>query len=334
MLNASARHRVRARRDHASFIGLDLLRIMTTSGGRTTLIDTDPGIDDALAILIALASPEMRVCGLTTVAGNIGIETTTRNAARLLALANRPDIPVLRGSEAPLARPPRQPLDIHGQDGVGGIPLPEPQAPPMGSSAVAWMAEQLMEHPPGMLDILALGPLTNLARLVRTHPEAARRIGRLIAMGGAIREPGNMGPRAEFNMATDPEAAAVVLEAGLPTTLIPLDVTRRVRATRAFSARLAARGTPAASAAAALIDAYFASTSGPDSRPLHDPCVMLFAIRPHLFACEALPLRVELQGADAGALVLDERQGTPVTVAMGVDAPQALELAGQRLAPA
>lgn len=305
---------------------------MPPSGSRPTIIDTDPGIDDAIAILLALASPEMAVRGITTVAGNIGLETTTRNAGRLLALAGRADIPVFRGAAAPLARPPQKPLDLHGDDGVGRVDLPEAGRAPEPVPAVDWMADALIAEASGSIDVLALGPLTNLAALVQTHPEAAGRIGRLIAMGGAVHEPGNAGPRSEFNLATDPEAAAIVLQAGLPLTLIPLDVTRRVRATRAFVAGLAAAGTPQARAAAALVDAYFASTSGRDSRPLHDPCVMLYALRPDLFRCSTLPLTVDVRnGPDDGALILDEAGGTGTEVALSVDAERAVELIRDRL---
>ncbi|MET0741982.1 MAG: nucleoside hydrolase, partial [Microvirga sp.] len=205
---------------------------MTPSSAMRTVIDTDPGIDDAIAILFALASPEFAIAGITTVGGNIGLASTTRNAGRLLALSGRRDIAVVPGAASPLLRPAPSPLAMHGDDGLGGIPLPEPSAPPQAGSAAAWLGALLQDNPAGTIQILALGPLTNVALLLRDHPAAAARIGRIIAMGGTVREPGNAGPHSEFNFASDPEAAAMVVGAGLPLTIVPLDVTRRVRATR------------------------------------------------------------------------------------------------------
>jgi len=295
------------------------------------VIDTDPGIDDAVAILFALACGRFQVLGLPTVAGNLGIRVTTRNAGRILALAGRADIPVVPGAAAPLSRTGFDTKEIHGDDGLGGVPFPEPVAPPLAAGAVEWLAETLRAQPAGTLDILALGPLTNIARLVAEHPQAARRMRRLIAMGGGVHEPGNVGPRSEFNLAADPEAAQVVFSAGLPLTLVPLDVTRRVRATHDYCAALAAAGTPVAAAAAGLIEAYFLATSGRESRPLHDPCVMLFALRPDLFGCRPLALAVDTgHGADAGALVPDPAR-PPIHVAMQVDAQAALDLLARGL---
>ena len=292
---------------------------------RAIVIDTDPGLDDAVAILFALARPDaFDLRGITTVAGNIGLATTTRNAGRLLALAGRGDVPVVAGAAGPLVRPGIDETRIHGADGLGGVAFPEPLRP-AGEGAAGWLAERLMEAEAGTLDLLALGPLTNLATLIAEAPEAARRLGRVIAMGGAVREPGNVGPRAEFNMAADPEAAAAVFGFGLDLTLVPLDVTRRVRAGREHLARLAAGG-PSARACGALIAAYFEGTRAvsqvAESRPLHDPCVMLLAAHPELFGCERLRLGVDC-GAEPGALGPGEAE---LSVALRVDGAAALEL--------
>lgn len=299
---------------------------------RKAVIDTDPGIDDAVAILCALGSPELDVLGLTTVAGNIGIATVTRNAGRILALAGRREIPVLSGADGPLARKGFDTAEIHGDDGLGGVLLPEP-AKTAQAGAVEWLAETLLRETPETVAILALGPLTNIARLVREHPLAARRVGRIIAMGGAIAEPGNIGPRSEYNIAADPEAAAIVFSSGLPLTLVPLDVTRRVRASRAYTALLRQAGKVAATTSADLIEAYFHSTTGGESRPLHDPCVMLYALRPDLFGCETMTLDVDVgHGADAGALTRAETSERPaLDVAMTVDAAAALALLAETL---
>jgi purine nucleosidase len=299
---------------------------------RITIIDTDPGIDDAVAILLALVSPEFDIAGVTTVAGNIGIDTVTRNAGGILAFAGRGDIPVIPGAAAPLSRKGFDTADIHGSDGLGGVTFPEPTAEPLSDPAWTWIADVLDRHPEGTVDILALGPLTNIAMLVRERPRSARCIGRLIAMGGAVHERGNVGPLAEFNIAADPEAADIVFRAGLPLVLIPLDVTRRVRATKADTALLRESGTPAATASADLVDAYFQSTGSGESRPLHDPCVMLFALRPDLFELSPLRLSVDVgYGKDAGALRLGEEGATMVSVAMQVEGPAALALLAGRL---
>ncbi|MEJ1160040.1 nucleoside hydrolase [Prosthecomicrobium sp. N25] len=294
---------------------------------RTVVIDTDPGIDDAIAILTALASDAFAVAGILTVAGNIGIDKTTRNAGRLVTHARRADLPVVAGAAAPLSRAARLATEVHGEDGLGGVALPEASRPPLTASAVPWLADLLDGAPAGSVDVLALGPLTNLAQLLRARPRAAARIGRVIAMGGAVHEPGNVGPRAEFNMAADPEAADTVFRSGLRVTLVPLDVTRRVRADLAWTEALAGAGTASATLAAALIRAYFDRTHGAGSRPLHDPCVMLLALAPELFETRNLPLAVDLgSGPDAGALAVDPDGGASVEVALGVDPAGALRL--------
>lgn len=307
---------------------------MPATKPRLTVIDTDPGIDDAIGILLALASPAFTIAGITTVAGNIGIEATTRNAGRLLAFADREDIPVLRGAASPLSRPGPKPLNLHGKDGMGCVELPDPTRSPDGRPAVEWLKELLLAQPSGTVDVLALGPLTNIARLILEAPDAAKRVGRIIAMGGAIHEQGNVGPRSEFNLWADPEAAAIVVGCGLPLVLIPLDVTRRVRATRAFVETLSSSGKPFAAMVGNLIGAYFEAATTRESRPLHDPCVMLFALSPELFDCDNLELSVNTAGNEqAGELELGTG-GTSVRVAMRVDAQAALELLAGRLTDA
>lgn len=292
---------------------------------KRVLIDTDPGIDDAIAILFALHARGLEVAGITTVAGNIGLEITTRNALRILALGGHA-VPVVAGAARPLTRPGVQELAVHGQDGLGGVALPEPLTTPRHGDAVDWLAATLLGQEAGSHDLLALGPLTNIARLIREVPKAARRIGRLIAMGGAIDAPGNVGPHAEFNIANDPEAAEIVLAAGLDLTLIPLDVTRQVRADAAFLDRLEQAGTRQALAVRTLIAAYFdrtRDTARPTSRPLHDPCVPLLTLWPEGFDVVELQLSVDCgQGPDAGRL---EPGAHPVKVAMGVRAEAMLE---------
>ena len=291
---------------------------------RPIIIDTDPGLDDAVAILLALACGRFDVLGLTTIAGNIGLDRTSANASGLLAAMGRPDIPVYAGS--PMAAGDGiDASDIHGDDGLGGITLPAGRPPETG--AVDWLAATLLAQPAGVVDLFALGPLTTIAQLLDEHNEAASRIGHLLIMGGAVDEPGNVGPHSEFNFAADPEAAARVLASSLRITLVPLDVTRRVRASRPFVETL--RGTKAGSLSADLLTAYF--LGGKESRPLHDPCVVLLALAPQLFRTETLHLAVDLQpGPDRGALRRDQ-SGHPVAVAMAVDADAVLALLSESL---
>jgi purine nucleosidase/pyrimidine-specific ribonucleoside hydrolase len=296
---------------------------MTPEGPMRVIIDTDPGLDDAVAILHALAVPRFRVEAVTAVAGNIGLATTTRNVGGLLAVMGQGGTPYAAGAAGPLAGDGRSEIAIHGADGLGGVPLPPALAPPDGRSATALLAAHLLAAPAGSLQVLALGPLTNLALLARDAPEAYGRIGRIIAMGGTIDEPGNAGPFAEFNMAADPLAARMVLAAGVPVTLIPLDVTRKLRATPADLDRLAAFGTPPATLAADLIRAYFAGHAQRSSRPLHDPCVMLMADAPALFGTEHLCIAVDCD-AHPGRLV-QTPDGTVIEVALRIDAGAALD---------
>ncbi|MCR8722862.1 nucleoside hydrolase [Frigidibacter sp. ROC022] len=274
---------------------------------RKLLIDTDPGIDDAIALLFALNAAGLDVSAITTVAGNIGLETTTRNALRVLAVGGQ-EVPVIPGAAAPLHRPGIRELAVHGADGLGGVALPEPLAVPQHGDAVGYLADLLMQHGPDTHDLLALGPLTNLAGLIREVPGAARRLGQVIAMGGALEEAGNVGPHSEFNFANDPEAVEIVLTAGLDLTLIPLDVTRKLRADAAFMDRLTRAGTPQALAVRDLIGAYFvpsaAGAAPPTSRPLHDLCVPVLALVPDFFDVVPAQFGVDCsQGPDAGALV-------------------------------
>ncbi len=298
---------------------------------RRIIIDTDPGIDDALAIFVALRSSELDIAGVTTVAGNIGIHTTTRNAGRILTFCGRSDIPVFAGAARPLSDRRLDSADIHGGDGLGGVALPEPEAA-AGDDAIGWMAALLEAEPARSIDVLALGPLTNLARLTLDHPSAAARIGRVIAMGGAIHERGNVGPRAEFNIAADPDAADIVFRSGVSLTLIPLDATRKVRATRETLSILRATGRPMATVSAALIEAYFDSTADQsqavESRPLHDPCVMVQAADPSIFGLERLAISVDMQ---TGALDVDDQDGAGIDVALTVDGASCLAFIAGRL---
>ncbi|MBB3950172.1 nucleoside hydrolase [Aureimonas jatrophae] len=297
---------------------------------RPVLVDTDPGLDDALAILLVLAHPGFALRGVTTLAGNIGLERTSANAGALLALAGRHDVPLHAGAAAPSVRAGIDEAAIHGADGLGGVALPAP-VPARTGSAARFLAETLRTEAAGTIDLLCLGPLTNLARLLEEAPDAARRIGRVVAMGGTIREPGNVGPMSEFNLAYDPEAADAVLRAGLDLTLVPLDATRRVRASRDTVRDLLALSSPLARKAGEIVEAYFRDAATRESRPLHDPCVPLQLLRPDLFPAETLHLRVDRSdGPEAGRLHVDPT-GAPANVALGADGEAALALFVQSL---
>jgi purine nucleosidase len=313
------------------------------------LIDTDPGLDDALALFLVCASPELEVIGVTTVAGNIGLSRTTTNALKLLHHLGRDDIPVIAGCAEALRRGAIEAAPIHGEDGLGGADLALPERQPLAADATAWLADELLRRPAHSLQILALGPLTNLARLVERNPDAASRLAGIVAMGGAVREGGNVTKFAEFNIAADPEAAAIVLGAGIPVTLVPLDVTRKVLADRDWNAELLAKGGKIARTAHALIEAYLSnlaerlSAKSATSRvttqpraarfPMHDPCVILCAIDSSLFGAETLAIRVVTDGSERdGATLIDPDGGQLVEVLTQVDGDRALALILDRLA--
>ncbi|UWQ97473.1 nucleoside hydrolase [Rhodobacteraceae bacterium M385] len=287
------------------------------------LIDTDPGLDDAVGILYALACGRFSIAAITAVAGNIGIETTTRNIGRLLAAMAREDVPYAAGAVGPLQGDGLDEVAIHGNDGMGGVDLPPPLTSPDARGATARLDEVLEAAPAGAHTLLALGPLTNLVLLAHDAPQAYARIGRIVAMGGTIHEPGNAGPYAEFNIASDPLAAQLVFDGPVPVTLIPLDVTRKLRATPEDLDRLAALGTDAAQLSADLIRAYFHGNADRASRPLHDPCVMLMALHPELFGVEKMRLSVDT--TEHPGRLSQSQNGALVDVAMTIDAPAALE---------
>ncbi|MFC4855593.1 nucleoside hydrolase [Actinophytocola glycyrrhizae] len=306
------------------------------------IIDTDPGIDDAMALFAALASPELDVAGLTTVFGNVTVEVATRNALALLDIAGRADIPVARGATAPLAMDYLGAIPhIHGEDGLGdGGDLAEPSRPALDVSA----AEFLCREAPGAT-ILAIGPLTNLALALRLRPDLDTLVEQVVVMGGNALGPGNATPAAEANMWNDPEAADVVFGARWPVTMVGLDVTHQVllpgdRVDAVTSgdtptARLLARAIP-------LYRAFLTKASGQDGIYLHDPSAVAYLLAPGLFRTKRWPVRVETQGISRGKTwpnlggtddpAPPAWQGRPlVNVCVEVDAPGVLDLITARL---
>ena len=202
------------------------------------IIDTDPGVDDSMAILLALRSPEVQVEALTVVFGNGGVEQTTANALRVLEIARRADIPVISGANMPLLRPYRgKGYRVHGRDGLGDTNLPPSKSQPQPGHAAEYLVSRIMDEP-GQLTLVAVGPLTNLALAVSLEPQIAQNVQEVIIMGGAATGPGNASPVAEANIHNDPEAAKVVFHAGWPLTMVGLDVTRKTVISPAYLARL------------------------------------------------------------------------------------------------
>ena len=297
------------------------------------LIDTDPGIDDALALLFAWNSPEIRVEVITTVAGNVPLHAASMNLLRLLALRKPVPRPVVAaGATGPLARALTTATRYHGEDGLGDLPdWPEVERLPDSPGAVSVIVDAARRHE-RELTIVALGPLTNLALALKEDAVAVGRVGRIVAMGGAVDVPGNVTPTAEFNMFVDPEAAHRVLAAGLPLELVPLDATRQAVLPRAgMRATLARSQGTLASRIQAFSDRGFriAHGDGEDGMALHDPLAVGLAIDPSLGKWEAVRLAI---GPDGETL---RASGAPnCRVAKGVDSDRFIRLFLDRLCPA
>jgi len=290
------------------------------------LIDCDPGQDDALALLLALGSAELEVLGVTAVAGNQTLDKTTANALRVLELAGRSDIPVAAGSDRPLTGELVVAADAHGETGLDGVDLPPPSALPVSEHAKDFLAAQLgaSDRP---VTLVALGPLTNVALFLEAHPEAAAKIDGIVLMGGAIHE-GNQTPSAEFNIWTDPEAAARVFGSGLDVTMVGLDVTNRAVLSNADADSLRGGG-PVAEAAADMVDFYlgfYNDAYDHGGAPIHDAVALAHVFRPDTLKVEPRHVEVDTsQGICRGRTVVDMRRRTVLPepnahVAVGIDA--------------
>lgn len=296
------------------------------------IIDTDPGIDDAIAILLALASPEVEVLGVTTVAGNTTLRNTTANAIRVLDLAGRHDIPVAAGADRPLVRTPTHAEEVHGANGLGGADLPAAQRQPIGTHAVDFIAERI-EASPVPVTLLTIGPLTNIALLLALHPAAASRIGHLVMMGGSTGA-GNVTPTAEFNIWFDPEAAHRVFASDLPKTMVGLDVTRHAIVNPDDLTRLRAGGR-VGRLVTGLVDyysRYYQEHHGTRDTCQHDALAMAHLIKPGLLTTRRLDVTVEYGSGEArGTTVIGESATTHTDVALEVDAVAFTELLVDRL---
>jgi pyrimidine-specific ribonucleoside hydrolase len=301
------------------------------------LLDCDPGHDDAIAMLLALASPEVEVLGITTVAGNQTLPKTTANALRVLEFVGRGDVPVAAGADRPLVRAPAVAADVHGETGLDGPDLPPPEGSTVGVHAVAFLAERI--HTAGRpVTLVPTGPLTNVALLLAQHPDVAANLERVVLMGGAIAE-GNVTPAAEFNIWADPEAAARVFASGLDITMVGLDVTHRALLTKAHAERLRAAGRTGALVADlhAFYARFHAERYGWDGAPVHDALALAHVVAPNLLTTLERNVEIDCESQLCrGRTVVDlwERTGRPVNahVATEVDADAFLELLIERLA--
>jgi purine nucleosidase len=264
---------------------------------RKIIIDTDPGQDDAVAILLALASPEeIEVLGITAVAGNVPLPLTQRNARIVCELAGRRDIHVFAGCDRPLAHTLVTAEHVHGKTGLDGIALPEPTMPLQDTHAVEFIIDTLRARPAGTVTLCPLGPLTNIATAFQTAPDIIGRVQEIVLMGGAYFEVGNITPAAEFNIYVDPEAADIVFKSGVPLTVMPLDVTHKVLTTRPRIEAIRDLGTEVGHAVAAWTDffeRFDMAKYGHDGAPLHDPCVTAYLIRPGLFSGRQINVEIE-----------------------------------------
>ncbi|HSO46940.1 MAG TPA: nucleoside hydrolase [Rhizobiaceae bacterium] len=254
---------------------------------RKIIIDTDPGQDDAVAILLALASPELEVVGITAVAGNVPLPLTQLNVRKVCELAGRPDIRVFAGADRPLMRKLVTAEYVHGKTGLDGPDLPEPVMPLQQQHAVDFIIETVMASLEGEITLCPLGPLTNIAMALIREPKIAPRLREIVLMGGGFFEGGNTTPAAEFNIYVDPHAADIVFRSGVPLVMMPLDVTHKALTTRARVDRFRAMNTRVGEATAALLDffeRFDEQKYGTDGGPLHDPCVIAWLLKPELFS--------------------------------------------------
>ena len=266
---------------------------------RKIIIDTDPGQDDAVAILLALASPELDVVGITTVAGNVPLPLTSKNARVVCELAGREDVRIFAGCDRPMARKLVTAEYVHGKSGLDGITLPDPTMPLAEGHAVDFLIECLREEAPGTVTLCPIGPLTNIATAFRRAPDIVPRVAEIVLMGGAYFEVGNVTPAAEFNIYVDPEAAEIVFGSGVPIVVMPLDVTHKALTTRARVEAFRALGTRVGHAVASWTDffeRFDMAKYGSEGAPLHDPCVIAYLLQPDLFTGRHVNVEIETKG--------------------------------------
>lgn len=304
---------------------------------RTTIIDCDPGTDDAIALWLALGSPELDVKLITVAGGNVGLDRTTANARAVVGLAGKA-VPIVAGAERSLMAPFRAETAVHGNDGLGGVMLPDgpPLAPGIAADAIR---DLLRASPPASVTVIGLGPVTNLALAFAAEPALVDRVQDLVLMSGAWSE-GNITPAAEFNAWNDPEALAILLNLGLKVAIATLDLTFQAKVTPAVIEALAAReGGACSRAALAILRALpMSRRMNGQGFPLHDPCAIAWVIAPHLFGVKDAAAEVDCTpGPSRGRTVIDRwnRLGRPANLALmeTLDAPRFFDLLAARIAP-
>ncbi|HTW67374.1 MAG TPA: nucleoside hydrolase [Bryobacteraceae bacterium] len=277
---------------------------------RPIIIDTDPSPDDAVTFLMALASPdELELLAITTVAGNVPVNLTSKNARKVLELAHRTETPVYAGAAAPLLRPLVTAEHVHGRTGLDGYELPEPRTPLAGGFAPDAIIDLVMSRPKGEVTLCLIAPMTNIALAMAKEPRLAGHLREIVIMGGAFSEGGNITPAAEFNVYVDPEAAARVLGCGAPITMIPLDCTHQALTTTPRLEKLRSLGTPVAEAFYHLLKfnkLFDEGKYGWEGGPLHDPTVIAYLLKPEIFSGRKVNVEVECSSAlTLGMTVVD-----------------------------
>jgi purine nucleosidase len=285
---------------------------MSSQDRRPIIIDTDPGQDDAVAILFALgASDRLDLRAITAVAGNVPLSLTAKNARIVLGWANRTDIPVYAGCPRPLVREPVTAEHVHGETGLAGVRLEEPAVELANGHAVDFLIKVLVNAWPSTITLCLLGPMTNLAAALVQEPDIQRGIKEVVLMGGGYHVRGNVTPAAEFNVYADPEAAAVVFGSGIPIVVLPLDVTHQVLSTKERVSCLENLGNRAGTLIAAILRSHGlieSKQTATDGGPLHDPTVIAYLLQPSLFAGRMVNVTVETRGEfTVGETVVDWR---------------------------
>ncbi|XP_021739951.1 probable uridine nucleosidase 2 [Chenopodium quinoa] len=315
-------------------------------GKKKFIIDTDPGIDDAMAIFVALQSPQVEVIGLTTIYGNVYTTLATRNALHLLEVAGRTDIPVAEGSHFTITNGTKLRIAdfVHGADGLGNQNFPPPNGKAIEQSAAAFLVDQASKYP-GEITLVALGPLTNIALAIQLDPAFTKNIGKIVILGGAFAVNGNVNPAAEANIFSDPDSADIVFTSGADILAVGINVTHQVLFTDADREKLAASNGKLAQYLCKILDVYYSyHCDAYDIKGvyLHDPATILAAIDPSLFTWTEGAVRVQTSGITRGLTILYNKQKRfeevtewtdkpTVKVAVTVDAPEVVKLVMDRL---
>jgi inosine-uridine nucleoside N-ribohydrolase len=311
---------------------------MSDGTPKRIIIDTDPGVDDSMAILLAFNSPEVKIEGLTTVFGNTGVDITTKNALHLVELAGKPEVPVAAGASKPMLRPyTGEGWKVHGRNGLGEVDFPEPKGSPDRRHAAQFIIDMVMAHP-GEITLIPLGPLTNIALAVLLEPRIATNVKEVVLMGGVAMNPGNASPVAEANIHNDPEAAHIVFHAGWPVTMVGLDVTHKSEINSAYMEQLKAANNRFTDFIYAISQHYMNlyRTRGIDGMPVHDSSAVAYVLDPTLFQTKKVYVDVEYHSPfHHGQTVADwrgQRNREPnVNVCVDVDSARFLHMYRQRL---